>query len=116
MGFLIKLILNSIIFVALAKLLPDAISISDGSTAIVASLVLAFLNQFLKPILKMIGFPITLITFGLFTIVINAVVLLIVDRLVDGFTIHGFWWTIIISIVMSLIQSWITATVKDIKI
>ena len=59
----------------------------------------------LKPILKILGLPFTIITLGLFSLVINAIVILLADYFVDGMTIDGFWWALIFSIALSVISS-----------
>ncbi|MDR0899611.1 MAG: phage holin family protein [Lactobacillaceae bacterium] len=108
MGFLLKLFANSLVLITFANVFPSSVSIQDWTSAIVAAFVLAILNSFLKPVLKIIGFPITILTFGLFTLVINAVIVHLTDLLVKGITIHGVGWTFVITITLSLIQIWLT--------
>jgi putative membrane protein len=69
------------------------------------ALSLAILNQFIKPLLVILTIPATLITFGLFLLVINALIILLADWMVLGFNVHGFWWALIFSFVLTFIKS-----------
>lgn len=104
MGFILKFILSAIITYVLAKFLPGA-DISGISDAFILVIVLAILNAIVKPILKIIGFPLTVLTLGLFLIVINAIIVMIADWLLDGFKLDGFISALIFSIVLSLVTS-----------
>lgn len=73
-------------------------------TALAVALVLGILNVLVKPILIILTLPITLLTLGLFLIVINALLLLLTDAIVPGFTIDGFWWAVFYSILVSVVN------------
>jgi putative membrane protein len=73
-------------------------------TALVLALVLGILNVLIKPLLVVLTLPITLVTFGLFLLVINALMVLFASHLVPGFTVDGFWWALLFSMVVSLIN------------
>lgn len=75
------------------------------TTAFLVALVLAFLNTIVKPVLTLLSLPITFFTFGLFLLVINAVIILFADKLVDGFKVNGFWTALWFSLILSLISS-----------
>lgn len=108
MGFLLKFILTAIITYALAAFLPG--SYIDGfGTAVLLVIVLAVLNAVLKPILKILGFPITVLTLGLFLLVINAVIVLVADWMLPGFKLEGFFSAVLFSIVLSLATSVVDA-------
>jgi putative membrane protein len=64
--------------------------------------VLAVLNTFIKPILVLLTLPITIITMGLFLFVLNALIILLADKLMDGVSIDGFWWALIFSLFFPL--------------
>ena len=75
MSYFQRLIMNTLTFVALAVLLPNMVHVRSIMMALVASFVLSILNALIKPILSIISFPLTLLTFGLFSFVINALML-----------------------------------------
>ncbi len=68
------------------------------------ALILTLLNTFLKPVLKILTFPITLFTLGLSLLVMNALLILLADWMLDSVVINGFWWALIFSLVLSLIE------------
>jgi putative membrane protein len=104
MKFIMRIIVTSIVAFGLAWLLKG-INIDKFSTAIIFALVLAVLNAILKPILIILTLPITLVTFGLFLFVINAVIILLADRFIDGFQVDGFWWALLFSLLLSIVTS-----------
>lgn len=103
-GFILKFLLSAVITFLLAKFLPG--SHIDGFTdAILLVIVLAVLNAVLKPILKLLGFPITVLTLGLFLLVINAVIVMIADYLLPGFKLDNFLSALLFSVVLSIVTS-----------
>ena len=88
----------------LAKFLPGS-QIGGFGDAIILVIVLAILNAVVKPILKIVGFPITVLTLGLFLFVINALIVMLASYLLSGFEIDGFFSALIFSIVLSLVTS-----------
>lgn len=103
-----RIIINLLVTAAVAFLLTKVLSgvhIDGFSTAIVFAIVLGVLNLIVSPILKLLGLPLTIITLGLFSLVINAIVILIADYFIEGMQIDGFWWAFIFSIALSLITS-----------
>ncbi|HZG24778.1 MAG TPA: phage holin family protein [Chitinophagaceae bacterium] len=104
MNFIIRLIITGLVAFALAYILPG-IAIDSLWTSIVLALVLALLNGILKPILVILTLPISLLTFGLFLFVINALIILLAGRFVDGFVVNGFWWALLFSLLLSIITS-----------
>lgn len=104
MKTIIKLLLTAIIVYLLANFLPG-VTISSFSSAIIVALVLALLNVFVKPILIFMTLPATIVTFGLFLLVINAFVLMITDYLVDSFQLSSFWTALLFSFILSVFQS-----------
>ena len=104
MNFLIRLILNAVAILLTSYLLPG-VDIDGFFAAFILAVVLAILNVILKPILIILTIPITIVTLGLFLIVINAGVLLLADYFVDGTNIDGFWWAVIFGIIVSILNS-----------
>jgi len=106
MNFIIKLIISTLAVLIASFLLPG-VKIEDNSffTALVVAAVLAFLNGVVKPIMIILTIPVTIFTFGLFLIVINALTIMLADRLVDGFEVKGFWWALLFSFILSITTS-----------
>ena len=102
MGFLLRLFFTWIAIIIASYILPG-IHIKDYVTALIAAAVLALLDSFIKPILVILTIPFTLITLGLFLLVINAVIVMLGAKLVDGFSVDSFWWALGFSLVVSLI-------------
>jgi putative membrane protein len=104
MNFIIRLLLNGLAIVLTAYLLPG-VEVDAYGTAIIVALVLSIANVVVKPILIILTIPITVVTLGLFLLVINAVIILLADYLVDGFSVGGFWWALLFSLIMSVFNS-----------
>lgn len=105
MGFWKKIAVNSLVFIGLAYLMPTFF-VQSVWTAFGASIVLALMNILVKPILHLLSFPITLMTFGLFSFIINALILWMTSAVVGpGFRFAGFGTALIVSLVLSLVQS-----------
>ena len=98
-------ILNSISVYATASLLKG-VEIKNFWSAVFVAAILALINVFIKPILVILSLPITILTFGLFVWVINALIIMFVDALVEGFKVKSFGWALLFGLVMSVI-SWI---------
>ncbi|MCD4788527.1 MAG: phage holin family protein [Bacteroidales bacterium] len=103
MKFVLKILLTAVIVIITAYLLPG-VHVRDFLSAIIVAFILALLNGFLKPVLVFLTIPITILTLGLFLLVINAVIILIASSLVSGFYVEGFWWALLFSLIMSLIS------------
>ncbi len=106
MQILAILLINSIAVFATGYILPG-INISNFITAILVAIVLGVLNTFVKPLLVFLTFPITILTLGLFILVINTIIVLIAGRIVPGFYVENFWWALVFSIVLSLVSSFL---------
>jgi putative membrane protein len=112
MNFLIRIFVIAAVSFALANLL-GGVHVNDFWTALIFAVVLALLNMFVKPLLIILTLPITFITLGLFLFVVNALVVLLASRFVDGFSIDGFWWALLFSLILSIITSAIDNKEKD---
>src|SRR5690348_6000619 len=108
MRFLIKIIITALAALLTAYLLRRGVHIANFTSALLLAVVLAVLNAIVKPILIILTLPITLITLGLFLLVINALIILIAGHFVNGFHVDGFWWALLFSIVLSIISSILT--------
>ena len=104
MGLLIRWLTGALAIMAAAYVLPG-IKVDSFLTALVLAVVLGILNAVLKPILFFFTLPITILTLGLFTFVLNAVKVLLASHFVTGFVVDGFWWALVFSIVLSIITT-----------
>ncbi|MFD0863659.1 phage holin family protein [Sungkyunkwania multivorans] len=114
MKFILKLLLTALIVVALSKLLPG-IFVDGYVTAIIVALVLGLLNFIVKPILIILTLPITLLTLGLFLLVINGLIIVICDKFINGFSVENIWWAILFSLLLSIAQSIFFSLLKEEK-
>lgn len=103
MNIIINWLLNSLVIIVAAYLLPG-IHMANFYTALAVALVLGVLNLFIKPLLILLTLPLTIVTLGLFLLVINALLILLTSSLVPGFDVDGFWWAVLFSILVSLIN------------
>ena len=113
MRFLLKLLVTSLAVFFSAYIL-NGVYLEGFPTAILVALLMGFLNAFLKPILIILTIPITLITFGLFLLVINAVIILLADYALTGFTVDSFFTAVVFSIIVSVI-TWILEAIANPK-
>jgi putative membrane protein len=104
MSLLVGWLVNALVIMAAAYVLPG-INVTSFVSALIAAVVMAFVNTFVKPVLVILTFPITLLTLGLFLLVLNALLVLLVSRLVPGFEVDGFWPALLLSIVLWLVNS-----------
>ncbi|SHN31670.1 putative membrane protein [Cyclobacterium lianum] len=103
-SILLQLAVAGLVVIFTAYLLPG-IQVDDWITGVIIAALLALLNITIKPILIFLTIPITIVTLGLFLLVINAVLVLIAASIVNGFTVDSFWWALLFSLVLSLVNS-----------
>ena len=114
MHFIIALLLNAAALIITSKIVPGFV-VSGFGSALVAAIVLGVINTFIKPILLILTIPINILTLGLFTFVINALLLAIAAGIVPGVIIDKFWPTAIIAaLVLSVVSTILSALAKDI--
>ena len=106
MFFIARLLINMVAILVISYLLPKVIRVDGVGAALIAAFLLGILNAILRPILVFFTFPLTLLTFGLFLLVINGLMLLLVAALVSGFHVNGFWGAVFGSVLISIV-SWI---------
>lgn len=102
--WLLQSILSAVAVLFTAQILPG-VQVSGIIDALLVALVLSFLNTFLKPVLLILTIPVTLFTFGLFLLVINAIIIVVADALLDGFNVNGFGWALLFSLILSVINA-----------
>ncbi len=112
MKLLLRILLSALAVVILAKILPH-VSVDTYFTAIIVAIVLSLLNFIVKPILVILTLPVTIITFGLFLLIINAIIILLADNLIHGFSVDGIWWALLFSLLLSFLQSLLFSLLKE---
>jgi putative membrane protein len=105
MKFIVKILLLGLLVLLLANFMPG-VAVSGYGSAILVALVLSVLNAVVRPILVLLSLPITILTLGLFLLVINALIILLADALLSSFDVNGFWIAFLLSILISL-GTWI---------
>lgn len=105
MKFIIGILFTAAIVMGLGYILPG-IHVTNYWTAVIIALALALLNAVVKPILVILTLPITIVTFGLFLFVINALIIIICDKFIGGFVVDNFWWALLFSVLVSVATSW----------
>lgn len=115
MRFIGKILVTALAALIASYLLPG-VTIDSGTTAVILALVLALLNGILKPILIFLTIPITILTLGIFLLIINILIILWADNIVDGFEVvnwwAAFWFSILLSIVSSVLEALIGTNKK----
>lgn len=104
MNTLIKFLLNAVAVLVAAYILTG-VYIDGFLTAFIIAVVIGLLNVTVRPLLIILTIPATVFTLGLFLLVINAIVILIADWLVSGFEVANFWWALLFSIILWLVNS-----------
>lgn len=102
---MIYTILINAVAVYLTALLLEGVQIKGFLTALWVAVLLALVNTFLKPFIVLLTLPLTVLTLGLFILVINALLLMLVDALVEGMKIRSFAWAVIFSVLISIVNA-----------
>lgn len=103
MKLLIRLIVSTLAIIVAANVVPG-VAVAGTMTAVIVAIVLGILNTFLKPILQILALPITILTLGLFYIVVNVFIIYLASYLVDGFSISGFIPALFFGLVVSIVS------------
>jgi putative membrane protein len=104
MNLIVRFLLSGVAVMLTAYLLPG-VHVKDYWAALLVAILISIVNVIIKPILIIFTIPITVVTLGLFLLVINALMILLVDSLVDDFAVDGFWWALAFSLIMSVFNS-----------
>lgn len=103
MYFIINWLISTLAILIAAYIIPG-IHVEGFFSALVTALVLGLINAFIKPIIIILTLPINILTLGLFTLVVNAALILLTSAIVPGFTVDGFFWALLFSIALSLVN------------
>jgi putative membrane protein len=114
MKLILRILLSALSVIILANVLPN-VSVDSFMTAVLVAVVLSLLNFLVKPILVILTLPVTIVTFGLFLLIINAIIILLADKLIEGFAVSNIWWALIFSLLLSFLQSIFFSLLKEDK-
>jgi putative membrane protein len=98
----------------LAYVLPG-VEVEGYNSAIIVAIVVAVLRLIVRPILVILTLPVTILTLGLFLLVINAIIILLADYFVHGFSVRNIWWALLFSLLLSFLQSVLFSFLKKDK-
>jgi putative membrane protein len=107
------LLLGGVVYLSAEFL--SGIEVDGYKSALIAAVVLALVNFFIKPALQLISLPLTILTLGLFSLVINGLMVMLMDYFVGGFGVKNFWWALLMSIIISIANSIFDRDLKDEK-
>lgn len=97
--------LVSALAIAIAAYLLPGITVSGVVAVILLAIVLGVINTFIKPVLKVLTLPLTVMTFGLFSLILNTLLIMLAAAIVPGVDIANFWWALIFGIVIALVTA-----------
>lgn len=112
MKLILRILLSAVAVVILSKVLPG-VGVDTYMTAIIVAIVLSLLNFIVKPILVILTLPVTILTLGLFLLIINAIIILLADNLITGFSVDNIWWALLFSLLLSFLQSILFSLLKE---
>lgn len=101
---LLNWFITALVILVVAYLLPG-VMVSGLLAALVVAVVLGLINAFIRPLVLFLTLPINILTLGLFTLVIDTLLIMLAGAIVPGFAVDGFWWAFIFSIILSLTNS-----------
>ncbi len=105
LGILLTWLLSAVALIVAAKLVPG-VHLASFGTALVVAVVLGLLNAVVRPLLVFFTLPLTVVSLGLFLLVINGAMVLLAARFIDGFAVDGWWPAVLMALVVSLV-SWV---------
>jgi putative membrane protein len=106
---ILRIVINAIALTAAAYLIPGIEVTSDVVQLLLVAVVFGLVNALIKPIVSLLSCPLTLMTLGLFTLVVNALMLMLTDALVDGIAVDGFFPALLGALVISIVSTILSA-------
>ncbi len=103
MKLLIHWIISAVIILVLAYVIPG-VTVTGFMAALAAALVIGLVNIFIRPLVVLLTLPVTILTLGLFALVINTLMVMLAAWIVPGFDIASFWWALVFSIVLGIVN------------
>ncbi len=107
MDIIIKILISAVAVFATAYILKG-VTVKNFGSALLVAIVLGVVNAIIRPIFVFLTIPITILTLGLFLLVINALLIMLVDAIVPGFKVKNFWWALLFSVILSLVNGLLT--------
>ncbi len=104
MRVILRLLVYTCAVLLTSWLLPG-IHVDNFVAALMIAIALAIINTFIRPVLIFLTIPFTIVTLGFFLLVINALIIMVIGRIVPGFVVDGFWWALLFSIILSIIAA-----------
>lgn len=104
MKILLRLLIGAAALLLIARFLPQALTVDGWYPAIIAALLIGLSNITIRPLLLLLSIPLTLLTFGLFALVIDAALLLFISSVVEGFQVDGFLWAVVAAVLITIIK------------
>ncbi len=114
MKIFLKILLTAVAVMVLAHIIPGVV-VTNYVTAVLVAVTISLLNMFVRPLLVFFTLPATIVTLGLFLFVINAVIILLVGKLVTGFAVSGFFTALLFSVLLSIFRSILFSLLKEEK-
>ena len=114
MKLILRLLLTAFAVLGISYFL-NGVLVENYTSAVIVAAVLGLLRLIVKPILVILTLPVTILTLGLFLFVINALIVLLADHLIAGFSVSGFWVALVFSLLLSLFQSVLFSFLKEKK-
>lgn len=112
MNIIIRWLISAAAIIITAYIL-SGVSVNGIVAALVLAVVLGIINAFIRPILVLLTLPISIVTLGLFTLVINAVLIMLAAKIVPGVTVENFWWALIFGVVLALVHALLKSFDRD---
>lgn len=112
MGFILRIFITAAAACVAAFVLPG-VQLNSAGSALIVALVLAFLNAFLKPLLVLLTIPVTIITLGVFLLVINIFIVMLTDHVVEGFSVSGWLTALLFSLIVTGVSTLLGSLAKE---
>jgi len=114
MKFILRILITGGVIFGVSSFLPSLIHVTDFQAALWAALVLAVVNAVIRPVVAILSLPLTILTFGLFALVINAFMLYLVAAVIGpGFQLQGFGQTIVAAMLISIVSAALSSRLVD---
>jgi putative membrane protein len=112
--FLVHWLVIAVALWVTAFILP-AVDFDSATALLIAAVVLGFINAVIRPILTILTLPITILTLGLFYLLVNGFSFFLASKVVPGFTVSGFWWAVLAAVIVSALSAFVGSFFKDDK-
>lgn len=107
MDIIIKILISAVAVFVTAYVLKG-VTVKSFGNAILVAIVLGIINAIVRPVFVFLTIPVTILTLGLFLLVINALLIMLVDAILSGFKVKNFWWALLFSIILSIVNGILT--------